>query len=128
MVQMLATSQKSVSVPGHSLGVEKEEGKYRTESGASQGGRRREKGEVRVVAAWSKPAGEKIFGFHPITIPRAATMGALEHTFTKDQLDLIVELRERERLSWSVITRTFNQTCSLNLSIDEIRWAYSNLC
>ncbi|KAI9831033.1 MAG: hypothetical protein M1819_005271 [Sarea resinae] len=55
------------------------------------------------------------------------TMGALEHQFTKDQLDYINLLREVQKQSWSGVTKAFNAKFSTNITIDEIRWAYSNL-
>ncbi|KAI9771416.1 MAG: hypothetical protein M1835_006423, partial [Candelina submexicana] len=53
---------------------------------------------------------------------------ALEHQFTQDQLAYITELRERQSQSWSQIKTAFNGRFGTNLSVDEIRWAYSNLC
>jgi hypothetical protein len=55
-------------------------------------------------------------------------MGALEHMFTKDQLDQITEWREKETKSWSEVTKLFNDSNDTTVTIDEIRWAYSNLC
>lgn len=53
---------------------------------------------------------------------------ALEHQFTQDQLAYITELRERNNQSWGQIKAAFNGRFGTDLTIDEIRWAYSNLC
>jgi hypothetical protein len=55
-------------------------------------------------------------------------MGSLDHQFTKVQLQYIVREREVQKQSWSLVTKLFNERFDTYLTIDEIRWAYANLC
>jgi hypothetical protein len=55
-------------------------------------------------------------------------MGTLDYQFTKVQLQFIREEREVRRQSWSQVTKLFNECFQTCITVDEIRWAYSNLC
>jgi hypothetical protein len=64
----------------------------------------------------------------PLLNTTSSAMGSLDHQFTKIQLQYIREEREVQRQSWSQVTKLFNERFRTDITIDEIRWAYSNLC
>jgi hypothetical protein len=55
-------------------------------------------------------------------------MGALDHQFTRVQVYYIKLERDLRKQSWSQVTKLFNERFETDITIDEIRWAYANIC